>query len=117
MLLRILRGVGLLALGVWVAVSLYHPTPWGEPSYSPDGSHYLQLSTRPQHSLVPAFPGQGSDRPGFVTVFTAAGKSCGRAAVPLIWIASDFEWTAKGAYLPLVAEWDLRACRVTRFSQ
>ena len=101
--------VALLAL----AVFLYTPGVWRWRS-SPDGKHYLEVSVRSYHGLIPAFPGQGSDRPGFITVFTAEGKRCGRAPIPMLWMADEFRWAGERASIKLVAEWDLKNCRIIR---
>ena len=116
MLRRILTGLGyfLLAFLVYFVVTLFVPVTWGEPRYSPSGEHYMQISSMPYHSFLPAFPGQGSDQPGYVTVFTAAGKRCGRAPVPMVWMAYEFVWQPGEAYIPVVASWNLTSCQMTR---
>ena len=112
---RFVQGLGILAflLLLGLGVFLFVPSS-GQPRYSPDGRHYFEVSSRPYHRFLPAFPGQGSDKPGFITVFTAEGKRCGRAALPMVWMSSDFRWEEKRARVPLVAEWDLEACRITK---
>lgn len=83
---------------------------------SPDGAFTAVVTTRRHQSLFPRGPGAGSDKPGTVEIFRADGKSCGRAEVPMVWIASDLRWeiglTPRSAVLVGVATWHLDACAV-----
>ena len=83
-------------------------------AFSPDGHFYAVASCRAWRTFVPAMPGGGSDQPGYVTVFTHEGQSCGTVPLPLAWMLDDMEWSSTRAELSLVAEWDLVACTVHR---
>ena len=54
-------------------------------------------------------PGGGGDQPGYVTVFTRQGRSCGTAPLPLAWMIDGIEWSPTRAELRLVADWNLVA--------
>ena len=59
-------------------------------------------------------PGQGSDKPVYVTVYRGSA-SCGTVRVEPGWIARDeFAWdmARRRAAIKLVAEWDLDTCAV-----
>jgi len=73
---------------------------------SPDNQHIAIVTWRRYESWMPAFPGQGSDRPGFVRIEEAGGVNYGRIAIPMVWMARDLEWTRHGAELKMVCQWD-----------
>ena len=52
-------------------------------------------------------PGQAGDKSGHVTIYTAEGRSCGRAPVEMVSFIRDLEWTGDRAEIRVVAEWDL----------
>ena len=73
---------------------------------SPDGRFYAVVSCRIWRTLVPRMPG-GGDQPGYVTILTRQGQSCGTAPLPLAWMVADIKWSSTRAELRLVADWDL----------
>lgn len=91
-----------------VSFALLHESK-REPQISPDGRFYAVVSSRTWRSFVPAMPGGGSDKPGFVTVYTRDGRSCGRKAVPMVW-AGGIAWLGRYAETETLQRWDLRAC-------
>jgi len=74
----------------------------------PSGQFTAVVSSRRILSYLPAMPGQGSDKPGFVTILDSQGRDLGRIPVDMIWMAHDLEWQPDGAKIKLVGEWDFR---------
>ena len=74
---------------------------------SPDGRFYAVAFCRAWRAYVPMMPGSSGDKPGYVTVFTRDGRSCGTAPLPLAWMVDEIEWSSNHAELRLVADWDL----------
>jgi len=64
-------------------------------------------------------PGQGSDKPGRVTVYRGS-QSCGSARVPMVSFAYDLRWELdakpRRAEIRLGATWNLDDCSVERVS-
>lgn len=87
-------------------IALRHTTEYRRIA-SPDGRFYAVAEHRAYLSLIPMSPGSSSDKPGFVTVFTSDGVSCGRASLPMLQLFTDFRWRTDAAEIPLVAQWDL----------
>ncbi|MBL9166217.1 MAG: hypothetical protein JNN07_00580 [Verrucomicrobiales bacterium] len=84
---------------------------------SPDGRFTAVIEYSSWRSLVPMVPGSSSDKPGFVTIYSSDGRSLGRAPVPMLQLARDFQWEADAAEIPLIARWDLSRGSVTVHSQ
>lgn len=76
---------------------------------SPDGRFYAVASCRAWRAYLPMMPGSGGDKPGYVTVFTWEGQSCGSAPLPLAWMIDEMQWSTARSELRFVAEWDLVA--------
>jgi hypothetical protein len=81
---------------------------------SPDGSFYAVATFPIWQRYILMMPGQSGDKSGSVAVYTADGRSCGRVPVEMVSFIRGLEWSANGAEIPLVAEWDLSKCRVHR---
>jgi hypothetical protein len=81
---------------------------------SPDGRFYAVATFPIWQRYVPMMPGQTGDKSGSVTVYTADGRSCGRAPVEMVSSIRDLEWSTDRAEIRLVAEWDLSKLRVHR---
>ncbi len=79
---------------------------------SPDGRFHAVAEYRRYEALVPMFPGGGGDKPGFVTIYTREGASCGRVPVPMVQRVHELQWGADVAEIRLAARWDLARCRV-----
>jgi hypothetical protein len=108
-----------LALLAAAALAALLFVPWLEirREQSPDGAFTAVTRDQLFWALVPMMPGQGSDKPVYVTVYRGA-QSCGSARVEPGWIARDeFAWDLprRRAALKLVAEWDLEKCVVEVF--
>ncbi len=82
---------------------------------SPDGRFYAVASFPMWQSYVPMMPGQSGDKPGYITIYTADGRSCGRTAVEMVSFIRDLEWGTGRAEIRLVAAWDLSQRRVHRW--
>jgi hypothetical protein len=86
---------------------------------SPDGAFVAVVRTQPAHILLPALPGQGSDKPGRITVY-GGDRSCGGVWVPMVSMARDLRWELDGiprrAAIRLVATWDLDQCALESVS-
>lgn len=81
---------------------------------SPNGRFYAVATFPIWQRYVPMMPGQAGDKSGCVTVYTADGRSCGRAPVAMISFIRELEWSTDHAEIRLVAEWDLSKRRVHR---
>ena len=80
---------------------------------SPDGRFEVVIYRSRLASLVPMMPGQGSDAPGRVEIIRRAdGRSCGTAAIPMVQLAYDIQFSAQDAVVIGFARWDLVACSV-----
>lgn len=79
---------------------------------SPDGHYYAVATCRAWRSHVPMSPGSSGDKPGYVTVFTSSGQSCGSAPLDIAWMIDEMNWSTTNAELTAVAEWDLVHHRV-----
>lgn len=79
---------------------------------SPDGRFVAVTSSPIYQFVIPMMPGGGSDKSGYITVYTADGRSCGRAPIEMLWMIQDLRWSPERAELSLVAEWDLANCRI-----
>lgn len=92
------------------------PIPTSRRDVSPDGEFTAVVSAALIHSLVPVMPGHGSDKPGRISVIRRDGRSCGSAAIDMVWMISDLRWELemkpRRAVIPTVATWNLDACRV-----
>lgn len=81
---------------------------------SPDGSFVAVTSFRRYEGLIPRGPGSGGDKPGALEVLRADGKSCGRAALPMVSLGRELRWdlgsTPRTATIIGAAVWNLDAC-------
>jgi hypothetical protein len=81
---------------------------------SPDGDFTVVAASSFAHSLVPAMPGQGGDKPGRVTLLRRDGRSCGSVPIEQVNMLQDLQWDLAGK--PRIARigwrviWDLDAC-------
>jgi hypothetical protein len=108
---------GIAAVAGSMVVPLYAPIDEHWRTQSPDGAFTAVVHTQPIYSLIGVMPGQGSDKPGRVTVYRG-NQSCGSAWVPMVWIANRLRWEAdtrpRRAEIRLVATWNLDDCTVER---
>lgn len=67
------------------------------------------ITYKKYESWIPAFPGQGSDKPGFITVYEHGKEVC-RVDVFTLWHARDsFFWQEDRAYLDGQLIWDRKS--------
>jgi hypothetical protein len=112
------RNAMLMSVVIALAISLGVYFVWLRPVphahyVSPDGRFDVVTWTRPYHGWMPAMPGTGSDRPGWIEIVRRSdGRSCGELPVPMIWMATDVQWAAESAVLAgdNGGRWDLRTC-------
>ena len=105
----------LLAVALAAAGALFWPVEHAR-RLSPDGRFELVARARRFHSLIPAAPGSGSDKPGWLELVRRAdGKSCGALPVPMVRMIDEVQWEGAAASLTgdEGGEWDLAACTVT----
>jgi len=106
---------GIAAVAGSMVIMLFAPTSEHWRSQSPDGAFTAIAHTQPIYSLNAVMPGQGSDKPGRVTVYRGS-QSCGSAWVPMVWMASDLRWEVdtrpRRAEIKLAATWNLDDCTV-----
>lgn len=74
------------------------------------------VRTRLIDGLIPVMPGQGSDKPGRVTIYRKDGNSCGSAALVMVSLAYDLSWNLdsrpRAARIGPLATWHLDDCTV-----
>ena len=102
----------LLAPVLWLS-SIVESNRWP----SPDGRYEVITSTRRYESLIPRMPGQGSDKPGFVTIVSREGECFGSIPVDMLWFAASIEWSADGAEIPGVGEWNFSRRTVSYWNE
>jgi hypothetical protein len=104
---------GIAAVAVSTVIPLFAPINEHWRTQSPDGAFIAVAHTQPIYSLIGAIPGQGSDKPGRVTIYRG-GQSCGAAWVPVVSLAYDLRWEIdtrpRRAEIRLVATWNLDDC-------
>jgi hypothetical protein len=103
---QVVLGICIVVIGMLASLPLVITTESWRVT-SPDGRFYAVVTSPIWQSYVSVMPGGGSDKSGYVTVYTREGKSCGRAPVEMVWMIQDMEWSETNAELKLVAEWDL----------
>lgn len=93
----------------------YEYTRFSSPGAEFDGV----VTSRRYESLVVRGPGSGGDKPGFLEIFAADGRSCGRAELPMVSLARDLRWELelkpRSATIIGTATWNLDACTVERW--
>jgi hypothetical protein len=108
---------GIAAVAGSAVIPLFTPINEHSRTQSPDGTFIAIAHTQPIYSLIGVMPGQGSDKPGRVTVYRGS-QSCGSAWVPMVWMANDLRWEVdvrpRHAEIRLVATWNLDDCIVER---
>jgi len=75
---------------------------------SPYGYYTAVVSSYRLWQLLPAMPGQSSDKPGHVHIIDQAGRSFGSMPVPTISQARELQWIEHGARIKLVGAWNFR---------
>ena len=105
--MRLLKMISVIfcCIAILVVMALMRPIEYRHID-SPDGRHYAIVTYRFYHNLIPAMPGNASDKPGKVTMYTAEGDPLGAIPVPMISLGTDIEWEASKASLTLIGEWD-----------
>ncbi|HZO47228.1 MAG TPA: hypothetical protein VFB68_15140 [Xanthobacteraceae bacterium] len=106
---------GLFIVAVPIAISLFSPISEHWRTTSPDGAFIVIAHTQPIYSLIGVMPGQGSDKPGRVTVYRG-NQSCGSAWVPMVSFAYDLRWELdtkpRRAEIRFGATWNLDDCAI-----
>ena len=72
----------------------------------PSGKYTAIVSSRRFLSYIPMMPGQGSDKPGFLTIVDDNDAALGRIPVDMIQMARDIKWTPTGTKITLIGEWN-----------
>ena len=100
-------GIAILTTVTAIATALWFmETPHTE-IISPNGKYHAIVSKRLLFGLLPAFPGQGSDSPGSITIYEiTTGKNMGRRKLEMVLMAHDLEWSDNGAKIKSVAYWN-----------
>jgi hypothetical protein len=108
---------GIAAVTGSMVIPLFSPADEHWRTQSPDGAFVAIAHTQPIYSLIGVMPGQGSDKPGRVTIYRGS-QSCGSAWVPMVSFAYDLRWETdtrpRRAEIRLVATWNLDECSVER---
>ena len=100
----------LLCCGIGLA-AFWHTTEYTRMS-GQSGRFYAVAEYRTYLSFIPMMPGSSSDKPGFVTIYTRDGESCGRASLPMLQDFYSLQWLGDTAEIPMVAQWDLSKRKV-----
>jgi hypothetical protein len=115
MLLILVASIGAVAISIVILLVTPINAHWR--TRSPDGTFTAIAHTQPFYSFIAVMPGQGSDKPGRVTVYRGS-QACGSAWVPMVWMARDLRWEVdtrpRRAEIRLVATWNLDDCIVER---
>jgi hypothetical protein len=113
--LLLLTGIGAVAASV--VISLFSPVIEHWRTSSPDGEFVAIAHTQPIFAIIGVMPGQGSDKPGRVTVYRG-NQSCGSARVPMVAFVYELRWeldtNPRRAEIPLAATWNLDDCSIER---
>lgn len=75
--------------------------------HSPDGKYFCVAYSSLWRSLIPASPGGGGDKSGYVEMFTVEGKSLGSAPIEMVSMIHDLTWRPGEAEIKLVHTWSL----------
>ena len=110
---KIVMGTALVCFGALVSLPFVLTGEYSRVA-SPDGRFYAVATFPIWQRYVPVMSGQAGDKSGCVTVYTAEGRSCGRAPVEMVSCIRDLVWSTDHAEIRLVAEWDLSKRRVHR---
>jgi hypothetical protein len=110
---------GLFIVVASMVIPLFSPVSEHWRATSPDGAFVAIAHTQPIYSFIGVMPGQGSDKPGRVTVYRG-NQSCGAAWVPMVSFVYDLRWDVdtkpRRAEIRLVATWDLDDCSIEHVS-
>jgi hypothetical protein len=108
---------GICAVAGSAVIPLFAPVDEHWRTQSPEGAFVAIAHTQPIYSVMSVMPGQGSDKPGRVTIYRG-NQSCGSAWVPMVWMARDLRWEVdtrpRRAEIRLIATWILDDCTVER---
>ena len=107
--------VGIGAVAASMAILLFSPVLEHWRTTSPDGAFIAIARTQPIYSFIGVMPGQGSDKPGRVTVYRG-NQSCGSAWVPMVSFVYELRWELdtkpRRAEIRLGATWNLDDCSI-----
>jgi hypothetical protein len=114
----VLLAVAAILMAAAVTV-LFVPLPGSLGRQSSDGAFTAVVKTRLVDVLSPVMPGQGGDKPGWVTIYRADGRSCGTARLLMVSFVYDLVWelnhTPRTARIGPVASWNLDDCTVVEW--
>jgi len=96
-----------LVVGLFTARYLFTPIEQFR-LHSPNGGYTAVVSSYRLWQLLPAMPGQSSDKPGYVHIVDETGRSFGRMPVPMVSMARELQWIQYGARIKLVGSWNFR---------
>jgi hypothetical protein len=112
-LLILLAGLAVAAASV--AALAFAPVSEHWRTTSPDRMFVAIAHTQPVYSFIGVMPGQGSDKPGRVTVYRG-NQSCGSAWVPMVSFVYELRWQLdakpRRAEINLGATWNLDSCSI-----
>jgi hypothetical protein len=100
---------GVLLLATLVAFGLGVWRRWGAEEYrtfaSPDGQFQIVVYRMPMHS---AFPGQGSDAPGYFQLREArTGRVLRERAVEMVQLVDRIDWSPTNVAVLFLTDWSL----------
>jgi hypothetical protein len=114
-----------LALAIFAAVTavvmalIFLPLSEHARTESPDGAFVAVARTPPVSAVIVTMPGQGSDKPGHITVYHG-NRSCGAVWVHLVSQFYDLRWyldsKPRRASLNMRGTWNLDRCELESVS-
>lgn len=105
-----IHGLTLLTSGlIWAVIYLSIAQVEYTRLADPAGEYEAVVTYSKIHHFMPGMPGQGSDRPGTISVYDRKGNFYGSGSLNFIRDGYEIEWTENGASLPFVGEWDFEA--------
>ncbi|MEL6334048.1 MAG: hypothetical protein AAFQ76_15820 [Cyanobacteria bacterium J06626_26] len=96
---------GLIWAVIYLSIAQVEYTRLADPA----GEYEAIVTYSKIHHFMPGMPGQGSDRPGTISVYDRKGNFYGSGSLNFIRDGYEIEWTENGASLPFVGEWDFEA--------
>jgi hypothetical protein len=93
---------------IWTAIfaiascaAMFLPKSEYSRKWSPDGKQVAIAYSRTIWSLLPVFPGGGSDKPGWIRIETKEGRRIKEYSIEMLSLIQDIRWEGDNARLPL----------------
>jgi hypothetical protein len=97
--------VAACAAAIAVVVWLNPPAQEYSRIASPDGNYRVIVYRYPQ--LLPVMPGQASDAPGRLDIYSRSGKLLHTEKIEMVQFARDLRWYSDAVSIPGAFRWEL----------